>query len=377
MSEPIRVLQVIGIMNRGGAETMIMNLYRQIDKKKVQFDFVEHTNERAIFDDEIERMGGKIYHCPRFNGKNYFAYKKWWNDFFLNEGVEYTIVHGHIGSTAAIYLKEAKRRGKFAIAHSHSSGTDYSMKSMIYKMFSYNTRNVADYFLGCSKVAGIDRYGKKIVANSSKFKVLQNAIDVDKYVYSTERRQEIRNELGYSPEQLVIGHVGRMTAEKNHAFILKIFKCISLARSEARLVLVGDGKLREKLEEQVKNLGLSDKVSFLGVRADVNDLMQAMDIFVFPSLFEGLPVTMVEAQASGIPCVISDKVPEECIITEGLVTIKNLLDSSEEWANHILSKREIPRVDRSEEIRKCGFDIKETEKWLEEFYLKNAEKKLS
>lgn len=377
MSKPIRVLQVIGIMNRGGAETMIMNLYRQIDKSKVQFDFVEHTNERAIFDNEIESMGGRIYRCPRLVGGNYFVYKNWWREFFRNEGAECVVVHGHIGSTAAVYLKEAKKVGKFTIAHSHSSGSDYSLKSMIYSIFSYKTRNIADYFFGCSQVAGIDRFGKNTVENSGRFKILQNAIEVDKYVYSSEKRREIREKLGYLPEELVIGHVGRMTSEKNHDFILQIFKCICLMKREVRLVLVGDGKLREELEGKAENLGVSEKISFLGVRADVDKVMQAMDVFVFPSLFEGLPVTMVEAQAAGLPCVISNKVPDECIITEGLVTIKNLSESPEEWAKHILSKQEIPRIDRSEEIIKHGFDIKETAKWLEKFYLQKAKKRLN
>lgn len=377
MNEPIRILQVIGVMNRGGAETMIMNLYRQIDKSKVQFDFVEHTYEQAIFDNEIENMGGKIYHCPRFDGKNYFEYKSWWKNFFCNEGSEYKIVHGHIGSTASIYLKEANKMGKFTIAHSHSSGSDYSLRSIIYSIFSYKTRNIADYFLGCSKVAGIDRYGTAIATNLDKFQVLQNAIEVDKYTYSPEKRREIRVELGYLPEELVIGHVGRMTYEKNHDFILQIFKCICSMKDKVRLILVGDGKLRDELESKAEKLGLSEKISFLGIRADVNKVMQAMDIFVFPSLFEGLPVTMVEAQAAGLPCVISNRVPNECIITDGLVTIKNLSESPEEWAKHILSKQGIPRVDRSEEIIKHGFDIKETTKWLEKFYLQKAKERLN
>ena len=198
--------------------------------------------------------------------------------------------------------------------------------------------------MGCSKVAGIDRYGTAIITNLDKFQVLQNAIEVDKYTYSPEKRREIRVELGYLPEELVIGHVGRMTYEKNHDFILQIFKCICSMKDKVRLILVGDGKLRDELESKAEKLGLSEKISFLGIRADVNKVMQAMDIFVFPSLFEGLPVTMVEAQAAGLPCVISNRVPNECIITDGLVTIKNLSESPEEWAKHILSKQGIPQL---------------------------------
>lgn len=373
----IRVLHVIGIMNRGGAESMIMNLYREIDRTKVQFDFVEHSNEKAIFDDEIEKLGGRIYRCPRFIGENFFSYKKWWDKFFKKEGKEYQIVHGHIGSTAAIYLKCAKKEGKYTIAHSHSSGTDHSLHSLLYSLISYNTRHIADYFFGCSMVAGIDRYGRKVVENIGKFKVLPNAIDIEEYTYSLKKRMNVRNELGYSQNELIIGHVGRMTAEKNHTFILDIFRCICELKSDVRLLFVGDGKLREALKQKTIDLGLEQNVCFTGVRSDVNCLMQAMDVFVFPSIFEGLPVTMVEAQASGLPCVISNKVPNECIITEGLVTIKSLEDSPKEWAKHILSRVNVPRIDTSNEVRKHGFDIKETSKWLEKFYLEKAGKKLN
>ena len=373
----IRVLQVIGIMNRGGAESMIMNLYREIDRTKVQFDFVEHGNEKAVFDDEIEELGGRIYRCPRFVGKNYFSYKKWWDKFWEIEGKEYQIVHGHIGSTAAIYLNCARKKGKYTIAHSHSSGTDHSLHSLLYGLLSYNTRNIADYFFGCSEVAGIDRYGYKITENIDKFKVLPNAIDIKKYIYSSESRESMRKELGYNQNEVIIGHVGRMTAEKNHALIIDIFRCIYMRESKARLLLIGDGKLREELKQKVVDLGLEQRVLFMGVRSDVNRLMQAMDIFVFPSIFEGLPVTMVEAQAAGLPCVISNKVPDECIITKGLVTIKNLEDSPEEWAKHILNRVNVPRIDTSNEIREHGFDIKETSKWLEKFYLEKAEKGLN
>ena len=372
IEEMIRILHVIGVMNRGGAESMIMNLYREIDRTKVQFDFVEHSNERPIFDGEIEELGGHIYRCPRFIGKNYFSYKKWWDKFFENEGKDYQIVHGHIGSTAAIYLNCAKKKGKYTIAHSHSSGSDYSLHSLMYSLLSYNTRNIADYFFGCSVVAGIDRYGRKVVDNNDKFKVLPNAIDIKDYIYSFEERMNVRKKLGYNQNELVIGHVGRMTAEKNHTFVLEIFRCICEIEPNARLLLIGDGKLREELKQKVIALGIEQKVLFTGVRSDVNQLMQAMDIFVFPSIFEGLPVTMVEAQAAGLPCIISNKVPDECIITKGLVTIKNLEDSPEEWAKHILSRVNIPRIDTSNEIREHGFDIKETSKWLEKFYLEKV-----
>lgn len=362
----VRILHVIGVMNRGGAETMVMNLYRNINRDKVQFDFVEHTAERAVFDDEIEQLGGRIYYCPKFTGKNYFAYRKWWDDFFKMYGSDYQIVHGHIGSTAAIYLAAAKKYGKYTIAHSHSSGTDHSLKHFAYDLLSYNTRNIADSFFACSKPAGRDRFGSK-----TEFQVLNNAINTQQYIFSESVRDKVRKELGLTNE-FVLGHIGRFGKEKNHDFLINIFAQIKKEKPTAKLLLVGDGAEKNNIKNKVHQLQLDDSVIFTGVRSDVNRLLQAMDIFVFPSLFEGLPVTMVEAQAAGLPCVISDMVPDECIITDNLVTVKSLSDSCEEWARHILSRVNTVRDDTSDQIKEHGFDISETSKWLEEFYIEKS-----
>ncbi len=362
----VRILHVIGVMNRGGAETMVMNLYRNINRDKVQFDFVEHTAERAVFDDEIEQLGGRIYHCPKFTGKNYFAYRKWWDDFFETNGSDYQIVHGHIGSTAAIYLAAAKKYGKYTIAHSHNTNGNISAKEIMYRALSQRVRNVADFFFACSNPAGHDRFGNKI-----EFQILNNAIDTNQYAFSKAVRAEVRKEFNLSDE-LVVGHVGRFSGQKNHDFLIDIFAQIKKEKPTAKLLLVGDGAEKNNIKNKVHQLQLDDSVIFTGVRSDVNRLLQAMDIFVFPSLFEGLPVTMVEAQASGLPCVISDKIPDECIITDNLVTIKSLSDSCEEWARHVLNRVNTVRDDTSEQIKEHGFDISETSKWLEEFYIEKS-----
>ena len=372
MSEPIRVLHVIGIMNRGGAETMIMNLYRHIDRSKVQFDFVENSREPAAFDEEILSLGGRIYRCPHYNGKNHFTYVKWWNDFFKAHPKEYPIVHGHLGSTASIYLSVAKKYGAYAIAHSHSSGTDHSLHAKLYQIMSYNTRNVADYFFACSEVAGKDRFGSKVVSGDH-YAVLNNAIDVNRFSYNPSVRNAVRDELGIGQIQLVVGHIGRYTKEKNHEFILKIFSELKKMDSNARLLMVGDGTLRTHIMQMAEQASLSSEVIFTGVRSDVERLVQAMDVFVLPSLYEGLPVTMVEAQTAGLPCIISDKVPSECILTEGLVDIMTLSASPEAWAEKILAKRAIPRTDRRAEIVAHGFDITTEAVKLQEFYLKAYE----
>ena len=368
MSKPIRVLHVIGIMNRGGAETMIMNLYRHIDRSKVQFDFVENSSEPAVFDEEILSLGGRIFRCPHYNGKNHFTYVKWWNDFFKAHPKEYPIVHGHLGSTASIYLSVAKKYGVYAIAHSHSSGTDHSLHENLYQIMSYNTRNVADYFFACSEAAGKERFGSKVVSGDH-YAVLNNAIDVNRFSYNPSVRNAVRDELGIGQIQLVVGHIGRYTKEKNHEFILKIFSELKKMDSNARLLMVGDGTLRTHIMQMAEQASLSSDVIFTGVRSDVERLVQAMDVFVLPSLYEGLPVTMVEAQTAGLPCIISDKVPSECILTEGLVDIMTLSASPEAWAEKILAMRAIPRTDRHEEIAAHGFDITTEAVKLQEFYL--------
>lgn len=368
MSEPIRILHVIGIMNRGGAETMIMNLYRHIDRSKMQFDFVENSSEPAAFDEEILNLGGRIYRCPHYNGKNHFTYVKWWNDFFKAHPKEYPIVHGHLGSTAVIYLSIAKKYGAYVIAHSHSSGTDYSIKSFLYRVMSYNTRNVADYFFACAESAGRDRFGSKVVSENH-YAILNNAIDVESFSYHQDVRETVRREFGYEPGQLVVGHIGRYTKEKNHEFVLRIFFEIKKADKKAKLLMIGDGPLHTQIMQMSEQIGISSDIVFTGMRSDVERLLQAMDVFVFPSLYEGLPVTMVEAQTAGLPCLISDKVPTECIITEDLVDVLPLSADSETWAEKILEKRDFPRTDRQSEIAAHGFDINTEAVKLQEFYI--------
>ncbi len=367
MDNKVKVLHVIGSMNCGGAEMMLMNLYHNIDRQKVQFDFVEHTNERALYDDEIEKLGGKIYHCPRFTGKNYFEYRKWWNVFFKDDGRQYDIIHGHIGSSAAIYLKCAKENGTYTIAHSHNTKGTWSFKEMVYRLLSKRVVGVADAFFACSKAAGQDRFGR-----NTTFHVLNNAIDTEKYLFSEQIREEVRHELGIKDE-FVMGHVGRFNYQKNHEFLIDIFaELIRKGNNNIKLLLVGDGEEKEHIKNKVEKLNLLEKVIFVGIRSDVERLLQAMDIFVFPSLFEGLPVSIVEAQAAGLRCVISNKVSTECIITKDLVTTRDLAESVTSWAQHILDRIDYVRRNTYDEIKNHGFDIAETTRWLEEFYIEHA-----
>ena len=369
--KPIRILHVIGVMHHGGAETMIMNFYRHIDRTQVQFDFVENEGMFADFDEEIQALGGRIYHCPRYRGRNHFQYVAWWKNFLAEHGGEYRAVHGHIGSTAAIYLKLARDAGIYTIAHSHNIAI-FNLKNVMYQMYAYPTRFIADYFFGCSVEAGVSRYGKRVCKDSRKFRMLNNAIETERFAFNAETRARMRRELGVS-DKLVIGHIGRFAPQKNHTFLIKIFEQIHRANPDTCLLLLGDGELRGKIEEQAAQAGLTDSVIFAGVHNDVSAFYQAMDVFVLPSLFEGLGIVGIEAQTAGLPCVISDGVARECIRTEDLVTVCRLDQTAEQWAGHILARCGQPREDHSQEVRDNGFDVVQTAQWLENFYLNAGE----
>lgn len=362
MGEPIRVLHVVTYMGRGGLETMIMNYYRHMDRSKVQFDFLTHRDEKWDYDDEIESLGGRIYHLPRLNPFSP-KYLKSLDDFFRSHK-EYDIVHCHQDCLSGIVLKYAKKNGvPFTIAHSHSSNQNKNFKYLIKLAAKRNITKYADYLFACGKEAG------KWMFNTDDFTILNNAIDTESYIYDKEKSLNMRKKLGIE-NKFVVGHVGRFRREKNHSFIIDIFKKVSEIRDDALLMLVGDGELMEDMKNKVSSLGLDDKVMFLGSRSDVSDLMQAMDVFIFPSLYEGFPLTMIEAQSSGLNCIISDKIPQECIISKN-VKIVGLDKSCTDWANEVINVDNSKR-NQCKEIDNNKYDIKSNTLWLEDFYLENS-----
>ncbi|WAA12116.1 glycosyltransferase family 1 protein [Fervidibacillus halotolerans] len=368
MKEPIRILHVFAQMNRGGAETMIMNMYRHIDRSKIQFDFVVHTEEHCAYDKEIYELGGRIFRVPRYTGKNHLNYKKSWNQFFKMHP-EYKIIHGHVRSTASIYLKIAKKYGVITIAHSHSTSSGSGLSAIVKNILQYPIRYIADYLFACSKDAGEWLYGKR-ACKKNNFYILKNAIDTKQYVFNESIRNIKRKEFKIE-NKFVIGHVGRFNIPKNHSLLIDIFKKVHDKNQNTVLMLVGDGELRPIIEKKVNELGLSDYVIFTGVRSDIPELLQATDVFVFPSLYEGLPVTLVEAQAAGLPCIISDTITDEVKITN-LVEKLPLNLSAKEWAEKVLKYMNVyERKNTFEEIKTGGYDVNETAKWLEDFYAKN------
>lgn len=263
---------------------------------------------------------------------------------------------------SGVVLKAAKKNGvRFTIAHAHSASQDKNLKYLIKVLAKKNIKKYSDKMFACGEEAG------KWMFETDNFEVLNNAIDTDLYTYNKEKADKVKKEFGIE-NKFVVGHVGRFNYPKNHKFIIDVFNEIQKVREDSVLMLVGDGDLRHEIEQKVQDLGFSDKVIFTGVRSDVNDLMQGMDVFLFPSLYEGLPVTMVEAQASGLKCIISDKVPLECKMTENIVVVK-LEESPQKWAEEVLKYEKYERKNTKEEIVKANFDIKANAKYLQEFYL--------
>lgn len=362
-SKIIRVLHVVTYMGRGGLETMIMNYYRNIDRNRVQFDFLVHRDFEADYDKEIiQELGGKIYRLPPLNPLSREYLSKL--DSFFRDHKEYKIVHSHIDCMSAIPLKYAKLNGvPIRIAHSHSSNQTKDIKYPMKLFYKTKISKYANKMFACSEEAGRWMFGR-----NADFTVLNNAIDTEKYLFNKNTSQKVREELNIRNDSLVIGHVGRFENPKNHSFIIDIFAETLKKNRNSVLLLVGEGSLRKSIEEKVNSLGISNKVIFAGLRTDVNELLQAMDVFLFPSLYEGLPVSIVEAQASGLPCLISDKVPIECKKTD-LVYHMNLSDSPDKWAGKVVELSKIKRKNAYEEIKESGFDIKANAEKLEEFYL--------
>ena len=368
MSEPIRVLVLDTVMDRGGAETMIMNYYRQIDRSKIQFDFLVNRPYEAAYEKEIQELGGKIFRmCPLY--PQYFGrYKKEVREF-LKAHPEYQIIHSNLEERSYFALKEAKKLDiPVRISHSHNAPRGFDLKSIIRYYFRANLKPQVTHMFTCGEEAGIWLYGKKQQDNVI---MMNNAIDAKLYQYNPTVEEEMRKELGLEGK-FVIGHVGRFFPQKNHTFLIEIFAKVYQQNKNAVLLLVGGGELETEIKEKVEELNLTEAVKFLGVRSDIHRIMQAFDVFILPSLFEGFPVTMVEAQAAGLPCIISDQVPPQCAITKN-VEIISLKQSPQQWAERLLSYQNTKKQNTYETIVKQNFDIKANAHWLQQFYVEQLQ----
>lgn len=365
-SEPVKVLHVLGYFDRGGAEAMVMNLYRNIDPAKVTFGFVVHGDRIGAFEKEVSENGADVFRVPDYTGKNHLKYKQSWESIFKKHP-EYTVIHGHVRSTANIYLKIAQRFNVKTIAHSHNTSSGEGLSATIKNLFQKGIKKQSDYLLGCSMDAGKWLFGENVI-NQSNFYVLNNAINAQEFVYNEKMRLAKRKELGLT-DKFVVGHVGRFHEQKNHSFLIEIFKSLVEMKADSVLLLVGAGDEKERIEDQVNKLGLQERVKFLGLRSDIAELLQAMDVFLFPSLFEGLPVTLVETQAAALPAVVSDTITKEIELTR-YISYMPLSASPSRWADQLVEKADNSKRENTlSEIKCARYDIESSAAWYTQFIL--------
>ncbi len=369
MTKPIHILHVLGGLDAGGAESFVMNLYRSIDRTKVQFDFIKHVSQKCMFEDEILSLGGKIFICPRYTGKNHFKYCKWWNEFFFNHP-EYKIIHGHVRSTSAIYLLIAKKHGLITIIHSHSTSNGKGTMGMLKTVMQYPTRYIADYLFACSEKAGKWMYGQ-YVSQKLNYKIVPNGIDLARFEFKLQKRKQIRQYLGIQDNEMVIGHVGRFTAAKNHEFLIRVFQAYREKHAYAKLLLVGEGELLESIKSKCRELNILENVIFTGNRSDMENFYQAMDVMVFPSLWEGLGIVLIEAQANNLPCFVSKTIPKEAIITDSVKTLS--LHEIRPWVKEI---ENLKKCDRSAPMNMGlqKYNMKTISRKMQKFYLEKCMK---
>lgn len=364
--EPIRIAQIIGKWLGGGVESVVMNYYRHIDRTKIQFDFICDEDSTNIPYDEIEQLGGRVILVPPY--QKVFEYQKDLIKIFKDNN--YKIVHSHLNTLSVFPLRAAKKAGvPVRIAHSHSTTNKKEWKKNLVKQILRPFSKVyATDYMCCSELAGRWLFGNKEYKKGNVY-LLNNAIDLDKFKYDEKIRKEKRKELNIKDDTLVIGHVGRFVEQKNHRFLIDIFNEVHKQNENSILLLVGQGPLMEEMKEKVKTLGIEDSVKFLGQRNDVNELYNAMDLFLFPSLYEGLGMVVVEAQVSGLPCVVSTKIPEIAKVTKKIVFI-NLENNIKTWTeiifNHLKNTTR-KGIHFTDELKK--YDIKLEACKLEKNYL--------
>ncbi|MDM5228350.1 glycosyltransferase family 1 protein [Cytobacillus sp. NJ13] len=369
MKEKLRILHLPNTLSKkSGIMSFIMNYYRAIDKDKIQFDFLVFDTNEDSYEEEIIKLGGRVYNVSRAASKNPFFLQREINMFFNEHKNEYKVIHYHAISIWHFALKIAKRHGiKHRISHSHATMySDKKLNAIRNRLLISQMKKNANHYYACSDAAGGFLYGDNTL-NEGKVNIINNAVDCSKFKFDKIKRDKIRKALGVENE-LLIGHVGRFNEQKNHLFLIDIFNAILKKESNAKLILVGEGPLREAVEEKIKQLNIEKSVFVLGKRNDVPDILSAVDIFLLPSLFEGLPFVGVEAQVSGLPIVLSETITKEVGLNNYIYI--RLEDSLEKWSNKILSLNyKIDRNASYKNIMERGFDIYKEAFKLERMYL--------
>lgn len=360
---PIKILQIFTVLNKGGAETNLMNYYRNMDRSQFQIDFLVHR-ENGFFEDELIKSGSEIFRLPPILPWKLKEYKKAVKAFF-DEHNDFDIVHGQCSELGVFIYEEAKRRGiPVIIAHAHNAKMDKDKKLLFRLMWKRRMRKSINAYFTCGKEAAENLFGRNLAHHSYQ---MNNAVEVEDFQFNQEVREKKRKEL-QAEETINLVNIGRFNTQKNQSFLLEVFAELIKRNKKYKLFLVGQGELESQLREKAKQLQIEQDVEFLGLRNDVPELLQAMDIFLFPSLHEGFSVAFVESQTTDIKAVISDGVPTESILIPENVTVIPLKNSAQQWAEKIAEINNFERKNVADLIKEKGYDIKENAQKLEKKY---------
>lgn len=362
--KPVRVLQVLTCLNPGGIENYLMNLYRNMNRNEVQFDFLVHRSHEGVYEKEVKSLGANIYRVSRANPLNprYFAELK----LFFDQH-SYDVIHVNLDCMSAFVLAAAKKHGvETRIAHSHSSSQDKDIKYPIKLLSKRLIPKYATDLFACGERAG------QWMFDGARFSIKPNAVELKKFEYRQMWREEIKNEFNIPQSAFVVGHVGRFNKVKNQTFLLEVLKELTGSSVDAYLLFVGDGEERKQVAARAEQMGLTDRVRFTGIRNDVNRCMSAFDVFAMPSLYEGLPLVLIEAQANGLRCIINETLPSDCDLTDLMLRLPL---RAEEWSRllqKLATRKAENRRSRTAELKKEGFEIEEEAKKMQGFYLERA-----
>jgi glycosyltransferase involved in cell wall biosynthesis len=365
VDQPIRILQVVLGLNQTGIDNVVMDLYRHIDRTRFQFDFVVFGSDEGTHEREVTQLGGRIFHVPTRTSNPWRSIQALGRIF---KDHSYKIIHSHQDCLSGQVLKIAKKCGvAVRVAHAHTTNLPSGWRRHYYRINKNSIPKYANFFIGCTERSGRWMFGEDVV-NSPKFEVLKNAIDTRRFSYDDKLRSNYRKKLGCEEATVVI-HIGRLAYAKNHTFLFKIFKEYRNLDARAQLLIIGDGELRAALKQEVKDQGLTDSVSFMGARNDIPELLNAADIMVMPSLFEGLPLTCIESQTAGLKTLISDTI-DPIVVFTSIIESRSLEHSPKEWADHMHSmlQDDLPRRNFVHEAIAARFDITNQAEHLMELY---------
>ncbi len=407
----VRVLHVLGGLGLGGAESRIMDLYRNMDRSQVQFDFLVHMDPREyaravsdgedpasyrkpqFFDDEIRSLGGQIYAVPRFRAYNYFAYRQAMHAFF-KEHHAFSVVQAHMTSTASIYLpiavhyREASAKPELSmvtVAHTRNAGVDRGLKGVLVRVLRRSLPAKADFLFACSHLAGDKTFG------GAPYTYIPNTIDTARFTFDPSAREIVRDRHNIAPDDIVIGNVARFSPQKNQSFLIRAFAGMRRKDRNIKLLLCGEGALRDECEHLAGELGVYDRVIFAGSQSEIEKYYSAMDIFAFPSIYEGLPGVVVEAQASGCKCLISDTITPDVMILDN-AEMYPINEGPESWSRKLNKmvgelisadeerkdsagqqadggRSDADRMRYAREMEEAGFDVHEQAARVMAFYL--------